>query len=80
MVEYDHIVNLLKSTLTGEEFAEFGGLKIGHYTWVTSNIEGKFLKAAEEIIDGQRAATDAFEQAREILTAAKVLKQDEPGA
>jgi hypothetical protein len=71
--EFDHIRDLLKSTLTEEEFDEFQELKINRYTWVTRNFESKFLRAAQEIIDGRRAATDAFEQATEILAAAKNL-------
>jgi hypothetical protein len=73
----EHILALLRSTLSPEEFEEFAGLHVGCYTWVTQNLERKFLLAAEEIIDGRRAATDAFDQARAILTAAKNLKVGE---
>jgi hypothetical protein len=75
--EYDHILNLLGSALSPEELKEFEGLRVGRYTWVTQNLERKFLGAAEEIIDGRRAASEAFEQARPILTAAKNLMNEE---
>jgi hypothetical protein len=59
---------------------EFEGLRVGRYTWVTQNLERKFLGVAEEIIDGRRAASEAFEQARQILAAARNLMNEEKKA
>jgi hypothetical protein len=69
--EYDHTLSLLRSALDPDEFEDFEALKGGRYTWVVRNLEAKFLKAAGDIIDGRRAATDATEQALVLLAAAK---------
>jgi hypothetical protein len=73
--EDDHVRDLLRTVLTDEEFQEFTALQIGKFLWVTRTLEGKFLLAATDIVDGRRAATDAFEQAREILGAAEAIGQ-----
>jgi hypothetical protein len=69
--EYDHVLNLLRTVLDDDEWNEFKTLRIGRYVWVIRAMEGKFLSMAGEILDGQRAATDAFEQARQIQRAAE---------
>lgn len=68
--EHENVLTVLKSVLMPEEMEEFKTLKIGRYMRVIRNLEGKFLKAAEEILDGRRAAADASEQARKIIDAA----------
>jgi hypothetical protein len=67
--EYDHVLTLLRPMLDDEEWNEFKQIKIGRYMWVIRNLEGKFVRWAEEIMDGRKAATDALDQAREIMKA-----------
>jgi hypothetical protein len=73
----EHIQSLLRSALLPEEVKEFTGLVVGRFTWLTRILERKFLFAAEEIIDGRRAATDAFDQANSILAAAQDLMKSD---
>jgi hypothetical protein len=76
--QYDHALALLKAVLTAEEFDELTAMEIGRYTWVRRTLETKFLKAAEDIVDGRRAATDAFDQAKEIMIAVNLTGQQPP--
>jgi len=69
--EYDHILNLLNSVLTPQEFEEFSAMRIERYSWITRKLEFKFLQMASDIIDGKHAVTDALEQATKIIAAAK---------
>jgi hypothetical protein len=69
--ENDHVLNNLRAALDSEEWEIFASTRVGRYTWVTRTLEAKFLRAAEDIIDGRRATTDAFEEATRILTAAR---------
>jgi hypothetical protein len=71
----DHILGLLKTILTTEEFEEFNALPTGKYVWVTQILERQFLSAAEDIVDGKRAANEAFAQARNILAAANAVSE-----
>jgi hypothetical protein len=68
--EYDHVLGLLRPVLDEEEWNDFKQKTIGRYTWVIRTLEAKFLRWAEDIMDGRRAATEASEQAREIVNAA----------
>ncbi len=76
--EYDHILDLLRPVLTEDEWNEFQAQRIKKYSFVVGKLEGKFLLVANEIIDGRRAAADAFEQAREILSAARSAMEQPP--
>ena len=73
--EYDHVLSLLKPALDEEEWKEFQALTIKRYSWVVSKLEGKFLKASEDILEGSRAATYASEQATAMIAAAKSKDQ-----
>jgi hypothetical protein len=61
--------------LDDEEWNEFEQMGTGRYMWVIRNLEDKFLRWAEDIMDGRKAATDAFEQAREIVRAARAARE-----
>jgi hypothetical protein len=74
--QYHHVLDILKALLTEEEWHEFNALTREKYSWVIQNVESKFLVAAEEIIDGRRAASEAFDQAREILSAVAISQSD----
>lgn len=65
------MLNILKAALDEEEWKEFQALKIERYAWVVGKLENKFLKAAEDILEGSRAATYASEQATAMIAAAK---------
>ncbi len=68
--QYDHVLNLLRTVFTQDELEELETLTIGRYICVTQNIESKFLIAAEDILEGRRAASEAFDVARKTLGAA----------
>jgi hypothetical protein len=64
--QYGHLLDLLRSALTEDEFNQLVAMTVGKYNFVRQKLEGTFLQTANEISDGRRAAADAFEQAREI--------------
>jgi hypothetical protein len=62
-------VKIIRSILDDEEILEFGSKSGLRYSWFTRAIESKFLSAAEQIIDGSRAADDTSERAKQIVAA-----------
>ncbi|MDP2279388.1 MAG: hypothetical protein Q8K51_14320 [Nitrospirota bacterium] len=69
------IRQLLASSLTEQEVAEFEGTQIGKVGWLQRNYEAKIIQAMQKVISGQEFGEEALKQAQEMEAKIQQLKQ-----
>ena len=69
------IRQLLNSSLSAQEVAEFDATKIGKVGWLQRNYESKILQAMQKVISGQEFGEEALRQAQDMEEKIQQLKQ-----
>ena len=71
------IMQLLYSSLSVEEVAQFEATSIGKVGWLQRNYEAKILSAMQKVITGQEFGDEALKQAQEMEEKIQQLKRDD---
>lgn len=69
------IRQLLYSSLSSQEVAEFDAIKIRKVAWLQRNYESKILQAMQKVISGQEFGEEALKQAQDMEEKIQQLRQ-----
>lgn len=67
---------LLVSSLSAQEIAEFDATKIGKVGWLQRNYESKIFQAMQKVISGQEFGEEALKQAQDMEEKIQQLRQE----
>ncbi len=72
----DGLRKRMSRIMTQDQLKELDGLEFGHFSFVTSTIEGEILSYIQKIISGEISMHEGFEQAQKAGEMARDLERD----